>query len=70
MDKFGLSRYMIYKTIQNDPSFPVINIGPKKNYRVYLNLFEEWFNRRANTTVSGDEVPTANELIKEFTIDK
>lgn len=63
MEKYNLSRYMIYHTIKHDPSFPVRNIGPRKNYRIDLSLFEEWLCRRAATTSYGDEVPTSKELL-------
>lgn len=42
MEKYNLSRYMIYNTIKTDESFPVVDLGPKKNYRIDLNGFEMW----------------------------
>ena len=62
---FGLSKYMIYKTIEIDSSFPYLNIGPKKNYRIDLTKFIEWLSRRkflATTTA----IPTGQDLLKDM----
>ncbi len=70
IEKYGLSSYMIYYSIKHDSSFPVTNIGPKKNYRIDEDKFEEWFNRKTYTTAYGNEVPTGDDLFKEFRDEK
>jgi hypothetical protein len=62
---YGLSRYMIYNTIKNDPSFPALNVGPKKNFRIDPNRFVEWLSRRTATATSS-AIPTGSDLLKEM----
>ena len=66
IEKYGLSRHMVYSSIQCDSSFPFTNIGPKKNYRIDEDKFKGWLNRKAYTTAYGDEIPTGEDLIMEF----
>lgn len=60
----NLSKYAIYELIRSDPTFPAINIGPKKNYRIQPTLLEEWFKQK-----SRDErnfrfnIPSTSELL-------
>jgi hypothetical protein len=65
MKAYNLTRYMIYQTIKNDPSFPALDIGPKKNYRIDLYKFEEWLARRSAITGNNNDVPTGKDLLKE-----
>jgi hypothetical protein len=62
---FGLSKYMIYKTIKIDSSFPARNIGPKKNFRIDLNEFIDWFSRRT-TLATTTAIPTGEDLLKDM----
>ena len=64
MEQFNLTKYMIYQAIKHDPSFPCVNLGPVKNYRIDLYRFEEWFNRRILTTNFSVEIPTSKELLE------
>ena len=40
--EFGFTKYAVYELIKTDPRFPVINIGPKKNYRIIESKIDEW----------------------------
>jgi predicted DNA-binding transcriptional regulator AlpA len=44
--KYDLSKFAIYEHIKTDPSFPAINIGPYKNYRLNEALLKAWIDQR------------------------
>ncbi|MBF0315501.1 MAG: hypothetical protein HQK52_18915 [Oligoflexia bacterium] len=62
---YKLSKYIVYSAIKTDPSFPAINLGPKKNYRIDASKFEEWLLRRSINT-NHSKIPTAKDLLMEF----
>ena len=64
INKYKLSSYMIYESIKNDPSFPAINLGPTKNYRIDESLLNEWIRKRSINTGMKNEIPTAQELLQ------
>lgn len=61
--EYGFSRYMIYYMIKNDSSFPVFNVGPKKNFKIDFNKFVEWLSRRT-VSATTSAIPTGNDLLK------
>src|SRR5689334_8878652 len=64
-ETYNLSYYTLYGLIKTDPSFPCLNIGPKKNYRIQRDLFAQWlkdkFNQRQQKSF---EIPTTEELLQ------
>ncbi len=65
MAQYNISRYVIYESIKNDPSFPVINLGPKKNYRINKVRLEEWLYRRDKSNeIAPFSIPTGDDLLK------
>jgi predicted DNA-binding transcriptional regulator AlpA len=62
--RFNLTRHSIYQAIQSDKSFPVINIGPKKNYRIIMNELSKWISDRANSKKEIKIIPTGSDLLK------
>lgn len=62
---FSLSKYTIYCLIKSDPTFPAVNIGPKKNYRIQMDLFKNWLEQRLKERHYLDfKVPTADQLYR------
>ena len=60
-----ISKYTIYTLIKTDPTFPAINIGPKKNYRIQMDLFRSWLEQRLKERHYFDfKVPTADKLYR------
>ena len=43
---FNVSTWTVYKAIKNDRTFPIINVGPKKNYRILPSDFRNWLAAR------------------------
>ena len=67
MAQYNLSRYVIYEAIKSDPSFPVINLGPKKNYRINKIKFEEWLFRRSKSSeIMPFSIPSGDDLLKDI----
>lgn len=64
--KFGLSKYVIYSSIKIDPTFPAINIGPKKNYKIYEDELKVWLLRKKEIHSLQINIPTTQEIIKRF----
>ncbi len=63
--EYNLSKYSIYSLIKNDPTFPCINIGPRKNYRIPYGLFMGWLEQRLKERHYYEfKVPTAEQLYK------
>ncbi len=62
---FKMSTYAIYSLIKTDPTFPCLNIGPKKNYRIPSDLLKSWLEQRfKERQYAGLNVPTADQLLK------
>ena len=62
---YPFSKFAIYELIRTDPTFPVINIGPKKNYRILPQLLEQWLKVRMEGRLYYEfKVPTADQLYK------
>lgn len=60
---YKLSRYTIYTLIKSDPTFPCLNIGPKKNYRIPSDLLKTWFEQRLKERhYYGFNMPSAEQL--------
>lgn len=64
IQKFNLTKHSIYEAIKNDKSFPVINIGPKKNYRLILSELGKWITDKSNTAKEFKAIPTGSDLLK------
>lgn len=65
MNQYNLSRNVIYESIKRDPSFPVINLRPKKNYRINKVRLEEWLYRRDKSSeIAPFSIPTGDDLLK------
>lgn len=39
VNNYPLTKYVIYSAIQNDGTFPVVKLGPRKNYKILLSQF-------------------------------
>ena len=62
---YPFTRYAVYELIKNDPTFPFINVGPKKNYRVMPGLLEEWLKfRLEQRNYRRFTIPTPEDLLK------
>ncbi len=62
---YSLSKYTIYNLIKSDPTFPAVNIGPRKNYRIQSDLFKIWLDQRLKERHYYDfKVPTADQLFR------
>ncbi len=62
---FGLSRYTVYTLIRTDPSFPCVNVGPRKNYRIQKNLLIDWFALRLEQRKNlSFQIPSFHELMQ------
>jgi hypothetical protein len=63
---FGISPSCIYESIRIDPTFPYINLGPRKNYRINPDHFEKWLHKQSRyKSPLKLSIPTALELLKE-----
>jgi hypothetical protein len=63
--KYPLTLWAIYQAIRNDPVFPVINIGPVKNYRINEPKLKIWLLRSRGKTPSAHiAIPSAHELLE------
>lgn len=63
-DAYQLSYYTLYSLIKTDPSFPSINLGPKKNYRIHQDLFDQWLKDRSKIRQKASfQIPSADDLI-------
>lgn len=59
----NISKYSVYTLIKNDPTFPCVNIGPKKNYRIPSDQFKTWLEQRIKERHYYDfKVPTGDQL--------
>ena len=62
-EAYRLSYYTLYGLIKSDPTFPCINIGPKKNYRNQRDLFAHWLKERLKERHHATfQIPSAEEL--------
>ncbi len=43
---FNVSNWTIYKAIKRDQTFPILNVGPKKNYRILPSDFRSWLAKK------------------------
>ncbi len=60
---YRLTKYTIYTLIKTDPTFPCINIGPRKNYRIPSDRFNAWLEQKLKERhYSGFNIPTPGEL--------
>ncbi len=61
---YGISQWLIYHHIKNDPTFPFLNVGIKKKLLIELKVFEEWLALRTRKQVQQEfNLPTAQELL-------
>ncbi len=61
---YNLSKYTIYGLIKSDPTFPCLNIGPKKNYRIPLDLLNAWIQQRFREKQYQEmSLPSASQLL-------
>ena len=64
---FGMSEWAIYQAIKNDPAFPVVNIGPIKNYRIPEGRLRYWLQKRPTQVArKGVFIPTGQDLLEEL----
>lgn len=64
-ESFKLSKFALYELIKSDLSFPVVRLGPVKNYRIPENLFIEWLNEKLRHRHQASfKIPTADDLLK------
>lgn len=62
---FGISQWLIYGHIKNDPTFPYVNVGMKKKLLIDLAKFEEWIFKRSKKGVELNfNLPSAQELME------
>lgn len=63
---FGLSQWCLYQAIKLDPSFPVVNVGPVKNYRIPEGRLRYWLQKRPTQVAKkGVFIPTGSDLLEE-----
>ncbi|MBF0366480.1 MAG: helix-turn-helix domain-containing protein [Oligoflexia bacterium] len=68
-ERFGLSRYSIYELIRSNPTFPYINIGPKKNYRIHSEELEVWLSKRTRYRSSSKlTIPSVEEVVSKGSV--
>lgn len=61
---YHLSKYTVYELIKNDPTFPAVNIGPKKNYLIQPALLEEWIKQKSRDEKNFRfSIPSTSELL-------
>ena len=67
MNRYQLTKHVIYEAIKHDPTFPAINLGPKKNYRIDENDLVLWLKRKRHAPTDAPlHVPTGDDLLKEL----
>jgi predicted DNA-binding transcriptional regulator AlpA len=66
MLKYHLSRWIVYENIRSNPNFPVVNLGPKKNYRIPEGELRYWLMKRPGHPQSPNAVPTGADLLQEL----
>ena len=65
--KYDLSFWMIYSNIANEPTFPAINLGPKRNYRIFEGRLKDWLTRRpAKAKTKNRVVPSADDILEDM----
>ena len=65
--KYGLSYWMIYNNIAHEPTFPAINLGPKRNYRIYEGGHKDLLTRRpASAKTKNRFVPSADDILEDL----
>lgn len=65
--KYDLSNWMLYSNIAQEPTFPAINLGPKRNYRIYEGKLKDWLTRRpAGSKTKNRFVPSAEDILQEL----
>lgn len=47
---FNVSQWSIYEDIRTDPTFPFLNLGPKKNYRINPKEYKKWSKGKSKST--------------------
>lgn len=62
---FKVSRYVVYTAIKTDPTFPVLNLGPKKNFRIDPFMFRRWLARK-RPSIEDKQIPTGEELLEDI----
>jgi len=45
---YGISQWLIYHHIKNDPTFPVVNVGIKKRFLIDPGLLDAWIEVKTN----------------------
>lgn len=65
-NRYNLSLWSLYQNIRSNPEFPVVNIGPHKNYRIDRREFEIWLEERTYNGGKGKfYIPTIEELVRQ-----
>lgn len=69
-EAYDISVWAIYQNIRRYPEFPVVNVGPKKSYRIRRDDFEDWLGQRTYNSGRGkllipmlDDVLEINKLL-------
>ena len=66
-DKYQLTYWVIYQNIKTEPTFPAINLGPTKNYRIFEGRLKNWINRHpAKKRSNPSFVPSAQDIIEDL----
>lgn len=61
---YGISQWLLYHHIKNDPTFPYVNVGVKKRLLINPEKLEAWLtNRTMAQTYEGHNLPTLKELL-------
>lgn len=62
---YGISQWLIYGHVKNDPTFPYVNVGMKKKLLIDIKQFERWIHKRTKRQVEENfNLPTAQELLE------
>ncbi|OFZ18976.1 MAG: hypothetical protein A2X94_13590 [Bdellovibrionales bacterium GWB1_55_8] len=66
-ERFSVSEWSLYEAIRTDPTFPVINLGPKKNYRIDPRQYGLWLREKSRRAqLKQTRIPTAAELLRSI----
>ena len=66
MRKYNMTKWAKYENIRHNDNFPVVNLGPRKNYRIPEGEFRYWLMRRKNQPKSKNAIPTGQDILEEL----
>ena len=62
---FGISQWLIYHHVNNDPTFPFVNVGAKKRYLINPDKLEKWLEQKSKRdTLVNHYLPDSGQLLE------